>query len=205
MFMLNKGGILLSVLLGILIYYLGGIESLALIFSFLIFSVFVTRFGYYEKKEMGIYEYERGWKNVLSNGIVPVIALFLYSNGVVPILAYIGSVAAITADKFSSEIGVFDEKPIYLLTMKEVKPGTNGAVSPLGLFSSLIGAFLIAVVAYFLYSISYFDMLIVIIAGFAGSFADSLAGTLEEKGIGTKETSNIVGSIVGFLLCSWRF
>ena len=186
---------LLSALFGIFFYWAGGVSALLLMFLFLFASVFVTHFGHYEKESLGIYEYERGWKNVLSNGIIPLLALLVPSPH--KELLFIAAVASITADKFSSELGVFDERPIYLLTLKPVKPGISGAVSSLGFIASLAGAGIIAVVAYFLYHIPYKVMLLVALSGFIGSVVDSIAGAFEEKGVGTKETSNMLGALGG--------
>ncbi len=204
MFMLNRGGLLFSSILGLIFYFFGGIQSLVVMFVFLISSVFVTRFGYYEKKEIGLYEYERGWRNVFSNGLMPTLFLiyYFYSGNIMP---FLGSVAAITADKFSSELGIFEEDPIDLLTFKKTKRGKSGAVSSLGLFASLIGSGMISLASYFIYDINYTGMLLIMIAGIAGSIADSIAGTLEERGFGTKETSNMIGSLVGGITCLWGF
>ena len=55
---------------------------------------------------MGLYEHERGWENVLSNGLLPsILAIGSPYLGPFP---FIASIAAVTADKFGSEIGVLD-------------------------------------------------------------------------------------------------
>ena len=198
MFMLNRGGLFLSFVFGFIFYFFGGLNSLVLMLVFLIISVFVTRFGYYEKKELGLYEYERGWKNVLSNALIPSICIiYAYLSG--NYLPFIGSVAAIAADKFSSELGIFDE-PFELLSLKKTKRGVSGGVSNLGFMASLVGSGIISISSYFLYGLNYNEMLLVIVAGFFGSLSDSIAGYFEERGFGSKETSNILGSLVGSII-----
>lgn len=196
--MLDRKGLVAAFLIGVIIFYFGSLAHLALILSFLFLSVWATRYGEEEKKSLGIYEYERGLSNVLSNGLVPTIFAFLNQNlGAIP---FISSVAAITADKFASELGVLSKsKPIFLLTFREVPPGTSGAISFLGTLMSLAGAFSIATLSIFFFNLKPSTALLIGIAGFIGCFADTLAGIFEEKGIGNKSTSNIIGSLVGGL------
>ena len=194
--MLDKKGLLVSIVLGVIILFFGSKEHLVLMLSFLGLSVLVTRYGEEEKKDMGIYEYERSWENVLSNGIVP--AIFVLLTPFFGILPFITSVAAITSDKFASELGVLEKKkPIYLLTLKEVRPGTSGAVSPLGTVMSLGGSAAISAVAVLLFGLSPEKALLVTAGGFIGCFVDTLAGIPEEHKIGNKFTSNMLGSIAG--------
>ncbi|MEM4272060.1 MAG: DUF92 domain-containing protein [Candidatus Bilamarchaeaceae archaeon] len=202
--MLDKPGLLLAFLFAAIIFATGGAPFLILIFVFLALSVFATRFGYYEKKEMGIYEHDRSWENVLSNGLVPTIISaggFLFGWGPLP---YICSVAAVTSDKFASELGVLGGDPISLDGFKKVKPGTSGAVSATGTIMSLAGAAAIGISSIFLFGITPTLALLAAFAGFAGSVADTLFGVLEEKGFGTKGTTNIicaiVGAAIGFLI-----
>ncbi|MFA5077374.1 MAG: DUF92 domain-containing protein, partial [Candidatus Micrarchaeia archaeon] len=116
-------------------------------------------------------------------------------------MPFIASVAAITSDKFASELGVLEKKkPIYLLTMKEVTPGTSGAVSPLGTLMSFAGALFIGAAAILIFGITPTTAILVGVAGFLGSFADTLAGVFEEKGIGNKFTSNFICSLTGAIL-----
>lgn len=202
--MLDRAGIALSIIMGISLLIVGGLNYLGSMLTFLAVAVAVTKYGYYEKKEIGIYEYERSWENVLSNGLIPTIAaLFSSTTGPFP---FICSLAAVNADKFASELGVFSkEKPIDLLTFKQTKPGKSGAVSLLGLVMSLAGALIIGVFSIFFFSITPTQALIVGGIGLLGSVADSLAGILEERGIGNKSTSNLICSLVGALLGWWVF
>lgn len=197
--MLDNKGLFASLLMAVFVFVFGGKEYLALLFSFLAISIIVTRYGEEDKKELGIYEYERSWENVLSNGFVPTILATLHS--VIGPLPFIASVAAITADKFASELGVlWKHKPIYLFTLKEVQPGTSGAVSPMGTVMSFAGAVFIGAMGVVFFEIKPSTALLISAVGFLGSLADTLAGIFEEKGIGNKFSSNLVCSLVGGLL-----
>lgn len=196
---LDKWGIILAVLMGTLIYILGGMDYLVLMLSFLVLGVIATKYEHYVKRDMGIYEHERGWENVLSNGLMPT--LFAMASCFIGPVPFIASLAATTSDTFASEIGVLGKgKPISLDGMNEVKPGTSGAISIMGTIASLLGATLIGVIAIFLFSINPLTALLVGIAGFIGSFVDTILGIFEEKGIGTKGTTNFICSMVGGLL-----
>lgn len=201
--MLDKKGLTLSAITGVILFWVGT-EYLLLMLIFLGISVLATKYLYFNKKEMGIYEHERSWENVLSNGAAPVIFALLakyYGIGPVPFLC---AVAAVTADKFASELGVLGGDPIYLKTLKRVKPGTSGAVSIFGTFMSLGGATIIGALAVFLFHVNPTIGLYISIAGFLGSVIDTLFGIFEQEGFGTKGTTNFLcsmgGGIIGYLL-----
>jgi uncharacterized protein (TIGR00297 family) len=203
-FMLDKLGFLLALTMGAIILVLGypqGMQMLMLMFIFLLVSVIATKYGTRSKKKLNIFEGERGWKNVVSNGLIPtlmVIALFFTGNQMF-LLAYVASIASITADKFGSELGIFD-LPFFLWGMKKVRPGTSGSVSVLGTLASLSGGFVISLASVYLLSIPISTAFFIGLIGFMGGFVDSLFGILEEKGIGNKFTTNFMCSLAGALM-----
>jgi len=196
---LDRGGILLAVFFGIVMYFGGGFAYLALMLGFFVLAMFVTRYEHEIKREMGLYEHERGWENVWSNGILPAILVVISPiTGPVP---FICAVSAVTADKFGSEIGVLEsDDPISLFNLKPTKPGTSGAVSKIGTIASLAGACSIGLIAIFLFRMTPSQALIVGFAGFAGSIVDSIFGVFEERGLGTKGTTNFICSVSGALI-----
>ncbi len=209
---LDLGGVVSALLLGTALVVTGYLAGLGLYFLiailyFLLLSAIVTGFGKGRKKRMGLYERSRGWRNVAANGMVPlaISVIYVINNAyygipqVALLIAYVASVAAITADKFASEVGVLDGDPHMLLTMKKVKKGTSGAVSLVGLIASLMGALLISLSVFQLPNALYLIALATA-AGFLGNLADSVVGYLEEQGIGNKYTSNTICAIVGALI-----
>ncbi len=195
---LDLGGIILSLLIGLLIFLFAGIEYLILLIIFFVLAIASTKYSKKIKQKLGLYEEERGWKNVFSNGIIPLLTAIL-SPQIGP-MPYITSVAAITADKYGSEIGVLDkDDPIFLGNMKRTKPGTNGSVSNLGVVASLAGASSIAFVSFFIFNISAEYAFLAAVGGVVGAFVDSIFGILEEKGIGSKESTNILCALSGAL------
>lgn len=197
--LLDFAGLALAAVFAAVVFSFGHPGSLALMLLFLAASVMVTKYGYEEKRELGLYEHERSWENVLANGIVPAAcAVFYPAVGVGP---YIGALAAITADKFGSEMGVLGGEPVSLLDFKKAKKGVSGAVSFFGTLMSLNGALIIGIGAYFLVGgFGAWGVLKIGIIGLAGSAADSLVGVIEEKGVGNKATTNAICALVGALL-----
>ena len=137
---------------------------------FLVLSEFATEAKKRKEMGLGLYERSRGWKNVVANGGIPLILAFAYFlnsaygfgiAGVI-VIAYVASVAAVTADKFASEIGVLDGTPITLLTLKKAKKGASGAVTLLGLGASLAATLAISAGIFLLHgSAAYFAVIVI--------------------------------------------
>ncbi|MFH1284965.1 MAG: DUF92 domain-containing protein [Candidatus Micrarchaeota archaeon] len=202
--LLDVEGVLATLAIGIAVILLSGARAfpyLLLLLAFLFLGVLVTKYQKQRKTELGVYEHERSWQNVIANGIVPVLCIAL-----IPFIpnahgAYIGAVAAAASDKFASEIGTLGGKPTSLISFKKVAPGTSGAISFLGSLMAFNGAALIGIAAMILYpNYTFPEVLIIALVGFAGNFADSIVGILEARGIGNKSTTNIICALVGALL-----
>ncbi len=196
---LDTKGVILALFFGAVLLAYGGIGYLALMLSFFILATFVTKYEHEIKREMGLYEHERGWENVLSNGLLPsALAVLSPSIGPVP---FVACLAAVTADKFGSEIGVLDSRdPVSIFDLKPVKPGTSGGMSVLGTIGSLAGASAIGFCAILIFGITPWQALLVAFAGLAGSIVDTFFGVFEERGLGTKGTTNFICSLVGALI-----
>ena len=217
--------------------YLGAFYVFVMLY-FLALSAIATRFGESYKKKSKLYQETRGIKNVLANGLGPLIfalvAYWLVSSGstgtqgfsFAVLAGFIASVAGVTADKFSSEIGILDGAPTSIVTFKKLRKGTSGGITLLGLGAGLFGSFCIAAIAGYgavalfpphlfvqgctsgcLGNVGAATLTTVIaltLAGFVGTLVDSLLGHWEEKGIGNKYTTNfacsIAGGAVGLLL-----
>jgi len=196
---LDTQGLLLALLLGAILFFYGGTSYLVLMLAFFVLAMVVTKYEYETKKEMGIYEHERGWENVLSNGFLPAI-LAVLSPFTGP-MAFIACIAAVTADKFGSEIGVLDaSEPVSLLGFVPVRPGTSGAMSRMGTVGSFAGACAIGFIAMYLFGLNPTQAILVGLAGLGGSIIDTFFGVFEEKGFGTKGTTNFICSLAGALL-----
>lgn len=221
---LNFKGLLVALFIAVLLFYFGGPKyGFLFVLSMLIFlflSGIVTNIEKVYKKNINLYEPTRGVKNVLSNGLPTLIMAFLFfifklqNLSEYKFFAFIGFVcvvSAITADKFSSELGVLDGQPRMIFGFKKVKKGVSGGITPLGLLSGLFASLLIATfyLIYFYFMpfgyLTNFSQLILLffiifISGFIGTVLDSILGYFETKKIGTKHTTNFIASLsAGFI------
>ncbi|MGC9132081.1 MAG: DUF92 domain-containing protein [Candidatus Micrarchaeia archaeon] len=200
---MDEKGIAGAFIILVLIFLFG--KSLWVLFLFpmllfLFFSWIVTNIGKEEKKKLKIFEKKRSIENVFANGLIPVVVLFFYflTNNKVLILSYLGAIAAITGDKFSSEIGVLDGSPRKIFGFKKIKKGESGGITLLGSFAGIVGSFIISLTSY-LFGLES-KILLILISGVIGNIFDSVFGVLEENGFGNKHTTNIVCSFFGALI-----
>lgn len=184
-------------IIGMFIVITRGFNWLAILLLFLFLGSAFTKFKSDYKRRIGLKHEQRTVKNVVSNGIVPVV-MALFGN----YAGFIGAIATATADTMASEIGVLS-KPILITSRERVKPGTDGGISILGTAAGLIGAFIIGLAAY-LINVSpelTHSILIALFAGMIGCFADSILGaTLERNGLFNNEHVNLSATIIGALV-----
>ncbi|MCX8173071.1 MAG: DUF92 domain-containing protein [Thermoplasmata archaeon] len=180
---------------------------LALLLLFLVASFAATRFKYETKKVLGVQEGkrgERGWKNVLANGFVPMFLGIGYSFASVEIqetlvFLYLVALSVAAADTLASEIGVLSDR-VYLITdFRRVRQGTNGGISLLGelwafnggLFVAVVGTGFLAAFGEIEFNLLYLGLISGL--GFLGCHIDSLFGALlENRGLLTKGTNNLL-------------
>lgn len=197
--LLDFAGLFFALLMGAIVALFAPISFLALMLIFLFLSVVVTKYGYEKKRNLGLYEHERSWENVLANGLVPTVCAVAYP--VVGWGPYVGSLAAITADKFASELGVLGGEPFFLLNFKKTKTGRNGAITLFGTLMSLDAGLLIGFATLLLLpGANLWTVVLIGLIGFAGSFFDSMVGVLEDRGIGNKATTNAACALFGAAL-----
>jgi uncharacterized protein (TIGR00297 family) len=196
---LDDTGVVGSSVMGFILLYFCGFKYLILLLSFFVLGVLVSRAGLEKKKIKKMDETCRSLKNVLANGLVPVLFAILTVFGLNwALIGYISSIAAATSDTFSSELGVLsNEKPRLITTLEVVEKGTDGAVTIFGILAGILGAFLIGLLGYLFFG----DFKIILcgtIGGISGNLADSLVGALfERKGLLNNEHVNLIATIVG--------
>jgi uncharacterized protein (TIGR00297 family) len=201
-------GVLSSTLLGVLVIVFGSIKWFAILLIFFILGGVFTKYKYKYKASLGIAEAEggvRGYQNVFGNGLTALI--LAVAEGVfgcpVLLIGYLGANATATGDTLASEIGeTWRGKPRMITTFKEVKPGTNGAISALGESSALFGAAAIGIIAVLLGMIDYHIALVAtVIGGFIGVNIDSLLGaTLENRGYLSNHSVNLLATATGAIV-----
>ena len=149
---LSRSGAWAAALTGGLIFGLGGLPWAALLLAFFISSSGLSK-AFARRKAALSEKFSKGsqrdWAQVLANGGLGT-ALVLFSVVLPPHYwiwaAYAGAMAAVNADTWATELGVFSASQPRLITSgKRVEAGTSGGVTVLGYLAALGGAALIAV------------------------------------------------------------
>ena len=149
---------------------------------------------------------ERNIWNVIGNSLPALITLLpiiIFPNHAFLFeLAFFGAISAALADTLSSEVGYYSKsQPIMITTLKPVKRGTDGGVTPLGELAALAGGLIIGLVHFFVY-LNPWAAIMIILAGVVGSNSDSVAGALfETKKLLNNTQVNMIGSTSGAIFC----
>lgn len=189
---LTNDGAVATFILGGFIFGFGQWEwSIPILLFFIIGSAASKLFSRRKASYNLLYEksHTRDSAQVFANGGLAL--LMLICNVLSPnyhwFLAYLGALAAVTADTLATEIGVFSRNdPFSLSLWKRVEKGVSGAISSLGTVSGMFSAAaLIALTLPFAGGYAAFPIRLVAagaISGAIGSLADSfLGGTLQSQ------------------------
>ena len=179
-------GLFSGALMGILIIVFTDVSWFLIMLAFFIMGAGTTKFRFEKKTALGVAESHggvRGYFNVFANGLVSLCGAILYGVTQNPIFIalFLGSVACATSDTLASEVGVVGKTPRLITTFKEVPRGTNGGVTIVGEVAAVMGAIVIAILAYVLHVADPILVAVTILAGFFGTNIDSLIGALYEN------------------------
>lgn len=132
-------------------------------------------------------------RQVLANGGIAwgLLSVFVVLSPGWPALqaslyvGFLGALAAAAADTWATEVGArMSSRPRSLRTLHPVDPGTSGAVSLIGTLAAIVGAASVAGASVIAGGAPVLriwpEASLVVIAGGAGMFADSLAGATVE-------------------------
>ena len=203
--MVSPRGALGGVLVGAPVYACLGPKGFALLFLFVAGGSALTRLGYDRKRRVGGAEARggrRGARNALANAGVAVLCALLYALGLSDAFstAYVAAVGAAFADTAESEVGQLSRRqPRLITTLRKVPPGTDGAISLTGTLAGVAAAGLTAGLGLALGLVGGSGTaLIVALAGFLGTVADSLVGArLPRLG---NEATNVLCTLVAAAL-----
>ncbi len=203
---LSPSGVVGAILVGTLIFGLGGWEWGVLLITFFVSSSWLSHYRRPEKEAItnsGPEGYAGPARQAFARGSHRDIGQTLANGGLGAILAvasarypdpllfaaFVGAMAAVNADTWATELGILSRVPPRLITTgKVVVPGTSGGVTRLGIWASLGGALLIGAVATALVQVAsllsgsgwslraILYPLLAIVGGLAGSLFDSLLG-----------------------------
>jgi uncharacterized protein (TIGR00297 family) len=179
--LLSRSGAVATFLLASLLYGVGGLRWTVPIVVFFVLSSTLSKIG---KSRKAIFENvfeksdERDYAQVAANGgvagILIVLSYLFPHRDFYPL--YLGSVAAVTADTWGTEIGLLTSgEPVLVSTLKRVRRGTNGGVTMIGFGAGILGAGLIGLCSWpWITGWNY--VLKIVIAGAAGALIDSILG-----------------------------
>jgi uncharacterized protein (TIGR00297 family) len=188
---LSSSGSVGTFILASIIFGLGGWQWTVPILAFFILSSGLSKFG---KKRKAQYQLmfektdTRDAGQVAANGGVAGITMlcwYFFPEYGVWYYMYLGSLAAVTADTWGTELGLLAKgSPRSIITLKKVETGSSGAVSFAGLAGGALGALFIALSGNFWMTGSAVrsSSVMIVISGVAGSLVDSLLGaTVQAK------------------------
>jgi uncharacterized protein (TIGR00297 family) len=182
---LDLSGAFAAVLLGAVIFGIGGWRWTLPILVFFVSSTVIGRVGHEKRTDLGEVTAKEGARDVyqsMANGglAMAIIILSYFYRDHRWYYVFLGSLAAVTADTWSSEIGVLSKRPpVSMTTWKPVPRGLSGGVTRLGFLAGLVGSLLVVSTGLI------FDsqlvpgnqlFLVILLAGFFGTMADSFLG-----------------------------
>ncbi len=203
--MISRSGALGGLLVGTTIYASLGPSGFATLALFVIGGSLLTQLGYPSKQRTGTAQEHggrRSARNALANCSVPTFcAILAAATGSGPLTAaFVASIGAAFADTAESEIGqLFSRTPRLISNLRKVPPGTDGAVSLPGSIAGVAAAGLAAVLGLTLGMLETpTSALLVTVAAFLGTIADSLIGALSPRT--GNELTNVACTLVAALL-----
>lgn len=192
---LSRSGAFAAVVVGTVIFGMGGWQWAVLLLVFFISSSALTRA--FKKRKAGLEEkFSKGGQRdagqVFGNG--GLAALFAGLHFFYPAeqwvwVAFAACLASVNADTWATELGVLSPRPPRIITnlSSEVEKGTSGGVSLIGTLAALAGAAVIGILAAALSAsaggpqpASWWMGVAITLAGLLGSLFDSfLGGTVQ--------------------------
>jgi len=180
---LTLGGAAGAMLLGSIVFSIGGIFWVIPMATFFILSSILSKIGKLKRTILkGMVEKgsRRDIMQVYANGGISLIMAILYhfTSNDLYYLMFLGSLAAATADTWGTEIGIFSKKePRHILTFNKVPAGTSGGVTVLGTSGFFIGAGILTLSGIFPINTSIIQLFsIIVISGISGALIDSIIG-----------------------------
>jgi len=191
---LDRSGAFAALVVGTVIFGLGGLRWAILLLTFFITSSALSRMFKSRKREANEKYAKSGQRDagqVFGNGGIATLfaALhFIFPQAAWPWLGFAASLAAVNADTWATELGVLNPTAPRLITdlRKTVEKGTSGGISLVGTLASLAGAGIIGLLAALLPALSVVEgaptginwgiFFWVTIAGLLGALFDSLLG-----------------------------
>ncbi len=200
-------GLIAGAVPGTIIYAGGGLPAFLVMLGFVFLGTAATKMGYARKAAAGIAQEKggrRGPKNAFANcGTAAVLAILAVTTPYGPwmLLGLVAAFATAAADTVSSEFGQAYGRTTYLITtFRRVPRGTEGAVSLEGTLAGVAASAVLAGIAWGGGLCAGTGFLVVIVAAFIGTTAESYLGaTLEQMKLIDNEAINFANTLIGAL------
>jgi uncharacterized protein (TIGR00297 family) len=220
---LTLGGAAAAMAFGLVIGYGGGLSWIVLLLVFLVTSFAATRYRFELKRQKCLQEGtrgERGWTNVVANGLPALAVAVLVSEPVALLetesgaVLFLCAISVAASDTIASELGVFARKTWLITSFRRVRAGVNGGVSLPGTAAAAMAAAYTGLVGAYLFDLmdglhlGWHSVILVAAIGFLGCQIDSVIGaTLENRGKVSKLTNNLfsisLGTAIAWMVLEW--
>jgi uncharacterized protein (TIGR00297 family) len=174
---LTAGGAIAAFAVGAAVFAGGGWPATAVLFAFFLPSTILSRVGAARKRVLAqddLQPARSAWQVLANGGVAALCVLAAARSGAPFAAAFAGAFAAASADTWGTELGMLSRRaPVSILTLRPLRAGVSGGVTPLGLTASFGGALCVALVAA-LTGVAPF--VAVAFGGIAGAIIDSALG-----------------------------
>ncbi len=153
---LSRSGAVGAMLVGTLIFGLGGWVWGLLLIAFFVLSTLLSHYREGEKETIAAEKFDKGNQRDLGQtlanggaGALFALLTLIFPGSELLLVAFVGAMATVNADTWATELGVLSrDHPRLITTGEKVEPGTSGGVTRLGTMASLAGALAIGIVGF---------------------------------------------------------
>ncbi len=174
---LSTSGAAMAFAVGAVVFGSGGWRAASVLFAFFVPSALLSRLGLARKRMLAGGEREAprsGWQVLANGGVAAACALAGTRGGAPLAAAFAGAFAAASADTWGTEIGTLSRRaPVSILTLRPLRAGASGGITPLGIAATVAGSLCVAGTASL---VGIAPLWSVALAGIAGATLDSIAG-----------------------------
>jgi len=174
---LTAAGAGAAFVVGATVFGSGGWTAAAVLFAFFLPSTLLSRIAGNQKRALDNEQRQAprsAWQVLANGGVAAVCALAAPRAGPAFAVAFAGAFAAASADTWGTEVGMLSRRaPVSILTLRPVRAGVSGGVTPLGLAASVSGALCVALVSA---AAGVGPFRAVAFGGVAGAILDSILG-----------------------------
>ncbi len=184
---LTNSGAIAAFITGLGVFSGFGVKGLLLLGTFFATSSMWSKFksSYKSKIEEKLAKgARRDWLQVMANGGTAVLfsLMYYFDHNNIWLIGFAVSIASANSDTWASEIGSLSKHdPLFIRTFKRVDKGTSGAISLLGSTAAFGGSLLIAMMSFWLFSLSIGECLLILLFGYLGNVIDTLFGAFFQR------------------------